>query len=78
MSRREINWRPRTSSKQSTANSSIYLVFHLSGESEPASLWGLRSVVVGTHLIFYTVGPERINIVRVIDGRMDVDEEFQR
>jgi toxin ParE1/3/4 len=39
---------------------------------------GLRSVVVRTHLIFYTVGDERIVIVRVNDGRMDVDEEFQR
>ena len=39
---------------------------------------GLRSVVVRTHLIFYVVERERIIIVRVIDGRMDVDEEFQR
>ena len=39
---------------------------------------GLRSVVVRMYLIFYTVEHERIFIVRVIDGRMDVDEEFQR
>jgi toxin ParE1/3/4 len=39
---------------------------------------GLRSVVVRTHLILYAVERERISIVRVIDGRMDVDEEFQR
>ena len=39
---------------------------------------GLRSVIVGTHLIFYTVSPDSITIVRVIDGRMDIDEEFRR
>ncbi len=39
---------------------------------------GVRSVVVGTHLIFYTVGSDSITIVRVIDGRMDIDEEFRR
>jgi toxin ParE1/3/4 len=38
----------------------------------------LRSVLVGTHLIFYIVEPERVSILRVIDGRVDVDEEFQR
>ena len=39
---------------------------------------GLRSVIVGTHLIFYTVEDDSIIIVRVIDGRMDIDEEFRR
>jgi toxin ParE1/3/4 len=39
---------------------------------------GLRSVLVGTHLIFYLVERDRIVIVRVIDGRMDIDEEFKR
>jgi len=39
---------------------------------------GLRSVLVGTHLIFYLVEPDRIVVVRVIDGRMDIDEEFKR
>ena len=39
---------------------------------------GLHSLVVGTHLIFYVVEPQRISVLRVIDGRVDVDEEFQR
>jgi toxin ParE1/3/4 len=39
---------------------------------------GVRSVVVGNHLIFYLVGRDSITIVRVIDGRMDIDEEFRR
>jgi len=38
----------------------------------------LRCLVVGLHLIFYTVAPDLITVVRVIDGRMDVDEEFHR
>ena len=38
----------------------------------------LRSVVVGMHLIFYVVESESITIVRVIDGRMDIDAEFRR
>ena len=39
---------------------------------------GIRSVLVGTHLIFYLVERDRIVVVRVIDGRMDIDEEFKR
>jgi toxin ParE1/3/4 len=39
---------------------------------------GLRCLVVGIHLVFYTVEPDRLVIIRVIDGRMDVDEEFRR
>ena len=37
-----------------------------------------RCLVVGLHLIFYTVDPDEITVVRVIDDRMDVDEEFHR
>jgi len=39
---------------------------------------GLRCLVAGLHLVFYTIGSDQITIVRVIDGRMDVDEEFYR
>jgi len=39
---------------------------------------GLRSVLVGSYLVFYTVEPNNIVVVRVIDGRMDIDEEFRR
>jgi toxin ParE1/3/4 len=39
---------------------------------------GLRSVLVRSLLIFYIVESDRITVVRVIDGRMDIDEEFQR
>jgi toxin ParE1/3/4 len=39
---------------------------------------GLRSLVIGNYVIFYVVGREEITIVRVVDGRMDLDEEFRR
>jgi len=39
---------------------------------------GLRCLVVGLHLVFYTVSSDLITIIRVIDGRMDIDEEFYR
>jgi toxin ParE1/3/4 len=38
---------------------------------------GLRSVVVGNHVIFYVVKPDSIIVMRVIDGRMDIDEQFR-
>ena len=39
---------------------------------------GIRSLVAGTQVIFYTVEQERIIIIRVLDGRRDIDEEFKR
>ena len=38
----------------------------------------LRSALVRTYLIYYTVTDDEIVIMRVVDGRMDVDKEFQR
>jgi toxin ParE1/3/4 len=52
--------------------------FPFIGRERTSLAEGLRSVVVRTHLAFYVIERERIIIVRVIDGRMDVDEEFQR
>jgi len=38
---------------------------------------GLRSVVASPHVIFYRVGADRTaEIVRVIDGRRDIDAVF--
>jgi toxin ParE1/3/4 len=39
---------------------------------------GLRCLVVGQHLIFYIAEPDQIAVVRVMDSRMDVEEEFKR
>jgi toxin ParE1/3/4 len=52
--------------------------FPFIGRERSSLALGLRSVLVGTHLIFYLVEHDRIVIVRVIDGRMDIDEEFKR
>jgi len=41
-------------------------------------VWRSASQYPGRHLIFYVVERDRIVIVRVIDGRMDIDEEFKR
>jgi toxin ParE1/3/4 len=37
---------------------------------------GLRCVLLRTLLVLYTIGPEEVLILRIIDGRMDVDAEF--
>jgi toxin ParE1/3/4 len=39
---------------------------------------GVRSIVAGIHVIFYMIERNRIIIVRVLDGRRDIDAEFQR
>ena len=39
---------------------------------------GIRSVVAGAYVIFYLVERSRIVIVRILDGRRDIDAEFQR
>jgi toxin ParE1/3/4 len=39
---------------------------------------GIRSIVAGAYVIFYTIDSDRISIVRVLDGRRDIDAEFQR
>ncbi len=52
--------------------------FPFLGRPRPSLAPGLRSLIAGSHLIFYTVGTDQITVVRVIDGRMDIDEEFRR
>ena len=38
----------------------------------------LRSILVRTFVLFYVSRDDRIEIVRVIDGRMDIHQELQR
>jgi toxin ParE1/3/4 len=46
---------------------------------ERASLGsGVRSLVSEPYVIFYAVERDRVTIVRVLDGRRDIDAEFQR
>jgi toxin ParE1/3/4 len=52
--------------------------FPFIGRERSSLAAGLHCLIVGLHLIFYIVEADRIIVVRVIDGRMDVDEEFQR
>jgi toxin ParE1/3/4 len=39
---------------------------------------GARSIVVETYVVFYRVDGERVTISRVMDGRRDIEAEFQR
>ena len=39
---------------------------------------GMRSVVDGMYVIFYAIERDHITVVRVLDGRRDIDAEFQR
>jgi toxin ParE1/3/4 len=52
--------------------------FPFIGRARPKLGQGIRSLVVGNHLIFYRVYTDYIAVVRIIDGRMDIDEEFRR
>jgi toxin ParE1/3/4 len=52
--------------------------FPFIGRERPALSPGLRCLVIGLHLLFYMINADEITIVRVIDARMDVDEEFRR
>jgi plasmid stabilization system protein ParE len=77
ISRNEIQRLQKKFFDESTKNS-ISSDLPFIGRERSSIALGVRSVVVGTHLIFYTVGSDSITIVRVIDGRMDIDEEFRR
>jgi toxin ParE1/3/4 len=39
---------------------------------------GLRSVAASPHVVFYRVNDDVAKIVRVLDGRRDIDEIFAR
>ena len=52
--------------------------FSFIGRERSSLAPAVRSVLTGTHLIFYTIGNDLITVVRVIDGRRDIDEEFRR
>ena len=52
--------------------------FPFIGRERSSLAVGLRSLVVGRHVIFYLVQSDQILVVRVIDGRRDIDHEFRR
>ena len=48
----------------------------LSGRARDELKRGLRSVVVHPHVVFYRVSGTNLDIVRVLDGRRDLDAIF--
>jgi toxin ParE1/3/4 len=52
--------------------------FPFMGRARSTLAPGIRSVIVGMYVIFYIVERDHIDVVRIIDGRMDIDEEFMR
>lgn len=51
--------------------------FPSSGRSREELLPGLRSFPVSEFMIFYRIGVTRVEIVRVVDGRRDLDGLFE-
>jgi toxin ParE1/3/4 len=51
--------------------------FPLSGRDRSPLHPGMRSVVASPYAIFYVV-TDRVLIVRILDGRRDIDAEFSR
>lgn len=37
----------------------------------------VRSIISGTKVIFYIIEASQIRVIRVLDGRMDLDKELQ-
>jgi len=60
------------------ANFKNLVRFPFIGRERSSLAPGLRCLIVGLHLVFYIVEADQITVVRVIDGRMDVEEEFQQ
>ncbi|MBI1868751.1 MAG: type II toxin-antitoxin system RelE/ParE family toxin [Methylocystis sp.] len=52
--------------------------FPFLGRARPDLGPDVRRLTVGKHLIFYRTEQNKILILRVIDGRMDVEAEFRR
>jgi toxin ParE1/3/4 len=52
--------------------------FPLMGRSRSDLQPGLRALLVEHYIAFYLVEDEQITVVRVIDGRMDLEEELRK
>jgi len=52
--------------------------FPFIGRERPAVAPGLRSLVASNYVIFYRVQGDDVVIIRVLDGRRDIDAEFER
>jgi toxin ParE1/3/4 len=52
--------------------------FPFIGRDRASLARGIRSIVANNYVVFYAVERDRVTIVRVLDGRRDIDTEFQR
>jgi len=50
--------------------------FPMAGRSRDEVRAGLRSISASPHIVFYRLKGSRPEIVRVLDGRQDIDEIF--
>jgi toxin ParE1/3/4 len=50
--------------------------FPFIGRDRSAFSQDLRSIVVENYVVFYRIQKERVLIVRVLDGRRDIEAEF--
>jgi toxin ParE1/3/4 len=50
--------------------------FPLAGRSRDEIRAGLRSLVSSRHVVFYRLNDDRPEIVRVLDGRQDIEDIF--
>jgi toxin ParE1/3/4 len=53
-------------------------VFPLAGRSRDEIRAGLRSLAASPQIVFYRLNDDRPEIVRVLDGRQDVEEIFSK
>ena len=72
--------RPAAVSLANLFNTKIESLAHFPFIGRDRSIFGrgLRSILAENHVIFYRVERESILIVRVLDGRRDIEAEFER
>jgi toxin ParE1/3/4 len=59
------------------AHACVLLEDHpFAGRSRDEIRPGIRSIAVNPHVVFYRVTNDRAEVVRVLDGRRDIDEVF--
>jgi toxin ParE1/3/4 len=52
--------------------------FPFIGRDRSYLLSGARSLVVGNYVMFYRIDTGHVTVLRILDGRRDIDPEFQR
>ena len=62
--------------REITAAAQMLEEYPLGGRSRSGLRPGLRSVSARPHIVFYRLRDDTTEIVRVLDGRRDLDEDF--